>query len=985
MYIKSATEAAQCDYLQAMHRHAIRNPWSRECKFKQDFEASPATLGIERLNCKDRPVHGPSTYFLSHCWSYKLKDLIGLVMRHYDSQSGTAGGRHYQPLYYWVDIFAVQQNFKGDFKDHPDSDFPAVIRASQAVLFTIMPWRAPLCVERVWCLFEALQAITAHVDLDLLVEDVQSTQNVDKLQQVFTKELRKFAEFILNPVLDPDLDPVLDPVLDPDREPADPDPYPDPEPDPDRDPDPDPDPDPDREPDPDPDPDREPDPDRDPDREPDPDPDPDPGRYPDLLLPCLYCGRWWSAIWILEIARQLLQLTRHTYWSRLKTHCSCSDKAYILEQIENTLSIDRFNQMMQDALRRGVMEVLLMLAVQKNDFQTAKNMVRNGAKVMQRVLYFSGQTAFDANDNGLRALAEVMKVSGAVQTLTLHTTANSKAGPEGYAALMSVLKNNRSLKELNMGKGPKDDLKSHEGGWLGPKSANAVGEMLAFNTVLRHLDLSRNIRLGGAGAAGIARGLAAAEASALQDLVLSQVAADSKSVALLAEALSAATAVPLPQSRGASSNSFTNMNNNPADLLLQNQGSIAMGRSSSNTQMTRRSSVSILNSPVSPRSPLAGSFSRGSLAGAGPSSSSLFGFGSSGRAVSPLLLSRSNTKSQKGFTFNLLQATGASRGPSSASNPSSPLGGAGLRGLNVPGSPTSPVGLNRSGSIATRGSPTSGTSSASNRLFDTVEAARASGYLLNRIVLKRLDLSFNALGDGEGMTALGTMLSKSTPNLQQLLLRGCDIGPAGGRMLADGISSGAADQRLLLTHLDMGSNRGLGDEAGSAIVNALKKCPNLQSLSLDGCNLKAGCATAIGSLLNLSDAPISELVLGENSNFGNVGVQSIGQGLRAKGRVGTLSRLVLSRCGITSRDGMAGVAAALWSNVSLKDLDLRGNGLMSEEQDACAKVLTDALKGNSTLSRITLTGSFVSTQSFSVSNFISLLQERCKQLEVVLR
>lgn len=49
-----------------------------------------------------------------------------------------------------VDIFAVFQNFKGDFKDHPDSDFPGVIRASQGVLFTIMPWRAPLCVERVW-------------------------------------------------------------------------------------------------------------------------------------------------------------------------------------------------------------------------------------------------------------------------------------------------------------------------------------------------------------------------------------------------------------------------------------------------------------------------------------------------------------------------------------------------------------------------------------------------------------------------------------------------------------------------------------------------------------------------------------------------------------------------------------------------------------------------------------------------------------------
>ncbi len=57
----------------------------------------------------------------------------------------------------------------------------------QGVLFTIMPWRAPLCVERVWCLYEALQAVSAHVALDLLVEEMQSGQSLDKLQQLFTK------------------------------------------------------------------------------------------------------------------------------------------------------------------------------------------------------------------------------------------------------------------------------------------------------------------------------------------------------------------------------------------------------------------------------------------------------------------------------------------------------------------------------------------------------------------------------------------------------------------------------------------------------------------------------------------------------------------------------------------------------------------------------------------------------------------------------
>jgi hypothetical protein len=42
---------------------------------------------------------------------------VNLVIRHYDSQPGTAGGRAYQPIYYWLDIFAVHQSFTGDFKE----------------------------------------------------------------------------------------------------------------------------------------------------------------------------------------------------------------------------------------------------------------------------------------------------------------------------------------------------------------------------------------------------------------------------------------------------------------------------------------------------------------------------------------------------------------------------------------------------------------------------------------------------------------------------------------------------------------------------------------------------------------------------------------------------------------------------------------------------------------------------------------------------
>ncbi|KXZ41996.1 hypothetical protein GPECTOR_227g503 [Gonium pectorale] len=114
---------------------------------------------------------GPTSYFVSHAWSYTFSDLVSLVERHYEGLADTERGKKFVPVYYWVDILAVTQHFAGDFKDHPDSDFPGVIRASKAVLFTMYPWRSPIAPTRVWCLFEALTAVQSEgVELDVLLD-----------------------------------------------------------------------------------------------------------------------------------------------------------------------------------------------------------------------------------------------------------------------------------------------------------------------------------------------------------------------------------------------------------------------------------------------------------------------------------------------------------------------------------------------------------------------------------------------------------------------------------------------------------------------------------------------------------------------------------------------------------------------------------------------------------------------------------------------
>ncbi|KAG2429044.1 hypothetical protein HXX76_011286 [Chlamydomonas incerta] len=133
--------------------------------------AAAASAGGDSGDAAPQAMFGPTTYFASHAWGYKFSELVDLLEAHYAALPDSQGGAVYVPVFYWVDILAVTQHFSGDFKDHPDSNFPGVIRASRAVLFTMHPWRSPVAPTRVWCLFEALMAVESKgVGLEVLLD-----------------------------------------------------------------------------------------------------------------------------------------------------------------------------------------------------------------------------------------------------------------------------------------------------------------------------------------------------------------------------------------------------------------------------------------------------------------------------------------------------------------------------------------------------------------------------------------------------------------------------------------------------------------------------------------------------------------------------------------------------------------------------------------------------------------------------------------------
>eukprot|EP00798_Chlamydomonas_sp_ICE-L_P011199 gene11199-18816_t len=125
----------------------------------------------------EKPFHGPSDYFVSHAWSYKLADLVGLVRNHYEGLTGSRS--KYFPVFYWVDIFAVNENFSGNFADHPDGDFERVIKeCKRGVVFTMHPWNAPITPQRIWCLYEAFAAVKLGANLELLLDPQFKSQRL---------------------------------------------------------------------------------------------------------------------------------------------------------------------------------------------------------------------------------------------------------------------------------------------------------------------------------------------------------------------------------------------------------------------------------------------------------------------------------------------------------------------------------------------------------------------------------------------------------------------------------------------------------------------------------------------------------------------------------------------------------------------------------------------------------------------------------------
>lgn len=103
--MSSYSEAVECGAL------SIPGDW---CTTDGRFTEDRMTSGQA-----GKPVFGRATFYVVHSWTYRFKDLVSLLQQHYSSLPAETG---WLDVYYYLDVFAVNQNLECPFMSSPDSD-----------------------------------------------------------------------------------------------------------------------------------------------------------------------------------------------------------------------------------------------------------------------------------------------------------------------------------------------------------------------------------------------------------------------------------------------------------------------------------------------------------------------------------------------------------------------------------------------------------------------------------------------------------------------------------------------------------------------------------------------------------------------------------------------------------------------------------------------------------------------------------------------
>ncbi|XP_062405513.1 NACHT, LRR and PYD domains-containing protein 3-like [Sardina pilchardus] len=198
--------------------------------------------------------------------------------------------------------------------------------------------------------------------------------------------------------------------------------------------------------------------------------------------------------------------------------------------------------------------------------------------------------------------------------------------------------------------------------------------------------------------------------------------------------------------------------------------------------------------------------------------------------------------------------------------------------------------------------------------------------------LRWLNLSANRLRDS-GVSILSASLKNPLCKLQALELWGCYLTKKSCSSLASVLSSDSS-----LRHLNMSENKLL--DSGVLILSEALRNPlcKLETLELWSCKLRGESCSSLASVLS-SGSSLRQLNLSIN-RLQNSGVELLSAAL--KNPLCKLDSIWLRHCNLT-KESCSSLASALSSGSSLRQLHLRGNKLLNKGVDLLSPALTNPL------------------------------------------
>mmetsp|Transcript_9676 Transcript_9676/g.25040 ORF Transcript_9676/g.25040 Transcript_9676/m.25040 type:complete len:358 (-) Transcript_9676:58-1131(-) len=120
------------------------------------------------------PAVGIATLFVSHAHACSYHRMVDAVEAHFELHELDLAR-----TFVWLDIFSVRQH-------SVDTEIGLIGLVEQRIGRVVMvldPWDKPVCLTRVWCLFELVHSLQPSVELDLTVPAAERARFVNALHQ----------------------------------------------------------------------------------------------------------------------------------------------------------------------------------------------------------------------------------------------------------------------------------------------------------------------------------------------------------------------------------------------------------------------------------------------------------------------------------------------------------------------------------------------------------------------------------------------------------------------------------------------------------------------------------------------------------------------------------------------------------------------------------------------------------------------------------